>query len=114
MHFIKYLQWLNGKGIIWSWKLQFVKTKHHRALYHVRSTKLFESFLYSNVFVCYEHLLPSGQKWHLFKYLKVAQNSSWMASIAPPVASHYKDVAVRQLLMTNYLLTKPWQLAKGL
>ena len=34
------------------------------------STNIFESFLYSNVFVRYDHLFMSDQKQHLFKHFK--------------------------------------------
>ena len=43
---------------------------HHCAPYHVNSTKLFESFSYSNVFVRYERLFMTGQKRQLFSHFK--------------------------------------------
>ena len=36
---------------------------------------MFESFLYFNVFIRYEHLLLSVQKWQLFKHFKTTIGS---------------------------------------
>ena len=37
--------------------------------------KIFESLLYSNVFVCYERLFTSVQKQQLFKHFKTTNDS---------------------------------------
>ena len=54
MHFIKYLKW-TYKGHNLAMLTWIAKPRHHRAPYHVRSTKIFKSFLYCNVFDCHEH-----------------------------------------------------------
>ena len=36
---------------------------------------MFDLFLYSNVFIQYEHLFTSGQKWQLFKHFKPLNGS---------------------------------------
>ena len=60
----------NCKKPITRWLSQLANPKQHRAPYHVSSTKLFESFSYSNVFDRYERLFISGQKWQLFNRFK--------------------------------------------
>ena len=42
---------------------------------------MLESFLYSNIFVCYERLFTSGQKRQIFEHFKPLNDSFSVASV---------------------------------
>ena len=68
-HFIKYLKWLY-KGHNLAILTPISNPRHYCAPYHVRSTKMFGSFSYSNVFIRYERLFTNVQKRQFLSILR--------------------------------------------
>ena len=54
---------------------------YHRVPYHLRSTRIFDLFSYSNIFVRYKRLFTSGQKRLLVKRFKSLIGSFSVSSL---------------------------------